>query len=529
MTLHLSCGPPRRGHLSRLVSLAALATLALAACGSGSTSTPPALGPSGGPASPAAGGSVKDFELTAHIGSIDLGAGHSVQGWTYNQTIPGPVLRVRQGDLVRVTFHNNLPQPSTIHWHGVAVPNGEDGVAGVTQDATPVGATVVYSFIATTAGTYWYHPHQHSAAQEDNGLYGALVVDPATPEQPAPAVDQTLMLDEWAIGPQLSSPPANDTPDMAAYGVDTINGKTGTAITSVQAAPGSLVRLRVINAGFLTHAVHVHGAPVRIVATDGHELAGGQAVTAPLLIAAAERLDLEFTMPSGTWSVDLDDGTSASRDVRVPLTSAGSGVPPTLPGADWHATDAPMALSSYVAAPLAAPMTGAPVSSTVHLGETMTSSSSTISGMAGMPGMDMGGSSASGSATGDGMGMGSMQFTVDGKTFPDTPTVTVNPGDLVTMTFVNDGVTEHPMHVHGHAFTVVSTNGKPWSAGVMKDTVLVPPQGTVIVRFLADNPGVWMVHCHELHHAEAGMDFLIAYHGAPRLTQLGGPTGSTPE
>ncbi len=189
--------------------------------------------------------------------------------------------------------------------------------------------------------------------------------------------------------------------------------------------------------------------------------------------------------------------------MRVPLLGPDGAVPAPLPAVDWHASEAPLSLATYTAAALTSPMTGPQVSATVHLGEAMqpmTGSSSSTSNS--MPGMDMGGTAQP---------SGGM------------------PGMDVTLTFVNDGMLEHPMHVHGHAFTVLSTNGVPWRAGVLKDTVTVPPHGTVVVRFVADNPGVWMVHGHELHHAAAGMDFLLAYRGAPRLAQLGGSSGAVPE
>ncbi len=216
--------------------------------------------------------------------------------------------------------------------------------------------------------------------------------------------------------------------------------------------------------------------------------------------------------------------------MRVPLLGPDGAVPAPLPAVDWHASEAPLSLATYTAAALTSPMTGPQVSATVHLGEAMqpmTGSSSSTSNS--MPGMDMGGTAQPSGGMPGMDGPMSMQFTVDGKTFPDTPTVEVNRADVVTLTFVNDGMLEHPMHVHGHAFTVLSTNGVPWRAGVLKDTVTVPPHGTVVVRFVADNPGVWMVHGHELHHAAAGMDFLLAYRGAPRLAQLGGSSGAVPE
>jgi FtsP/CotA-like multicopper oxidase with cupredoxin domain len=125
--------------------------------------------PSGGQTSPLPGGSVRTFDLTATPTSIHLDQRTTTDAWTYNGTVPGPELRVRQGDLVRVTLHNQLPVGTTIHWHGIELPNGEDGVAGVTQDPIPPGEVATYEFVTAVPGTYWYHPHQHSADQEDKG------------------------------------------------------------------------------------------------------------------------------------------------------------------------------------------------------------------------------------------------------------------------------------------------------------------------------------------------------------------------
>lgn len=526
-----------------------LVAAVVAACGGGGGGGgQPLVLPTGGPSAPLPGGTIRTFELVAQPGRLQLDRDLATDVWTYNGTVPGPELRVRQGDLVRVVLHNRLPVGTTIHWHGVAVPNGEDGVAGVTQDPIPPGATARYDFIATTPGTYWYHPHQHSADQEDKGLYGVLVVEPAAPVQPAPQADKVLVVDEWPLGAPQSPPPPGDDPGMAVYGVYTVNGRSGASIDPLRLVPGSLVRVRFVNAGFLTHLLHVHGAPVRIVGTDGHEAVGGAPTTAPLPLAAAERLDVEFTVPAGVWSIHAHDGTAPAAGLRVPILAPGETVPPHLSDTDWEAGQAPLDLATYTSATHleARPATrnftlrlgemegmagGMSMGSGGHAGHGAASAMPTpghaghggsggMSGMPGMPGMsDMPGMGAHG---------GTM-FTINGKVFPQTDILHVAKGDVVALTFVNEGKLVHPMHLHGHGFTVLSSDGRPWASALVKDTVAVPPGGTVVVRFLADNPGVWMIHCHELHHAAAGMDTLLAYNGAPRLAQLTGPGEPAPE
>lgn len=496
--------------------------LVIAACGSsGGTGGSRALvPPSGGQTAPMPGGSVRTFELTAKPTTVQLDARTSTAAWAFNGTVPGPELRVRQGDLVRVTLHNQLPVGTTIHWHGVELPNGEDGVAGVTQDPVPPGATAQYDFIANVPGTYWYHPHQHSAEQEDKGLYGALVVEPAAPPQPTPQTDKVLIVDEWPLGPRQQPPPPGDDAGMAVYGLYTVNGRSGAAVEPLRVAPGSLVRLRLVNVGFLVHSLHLHGTPVRIVGTDGHDLVGGAATTAPLPLAPAERLDIEFTAPAGVWSVHAHDGTAPASELRVPMLAPGAAVPAVLPDTDWEAAQATLDLAAYRTGTSIQPRLVSK-NFTLNLNEmdaSQVSGGSSSGGMGSMPGMgSMSGMDAN------------LRFTINGKVFPNTTSLSVATGDVVTITFVNQGKLVHPMHLHGHAFTPLSTDGHPWASVMLKDTVAVPPGATVVVRFVANNPGVWMLHCHELHHAAAGMDALVAYQGAPRLAQLAGSGSPVPE
>jgi FtsP/CotA-like multicopper oxidase with cupredoxin domain len=121
---------------------------------------------------------VKQFTITAQPATIDLGNGNKFDAYTYNGAIPGPELRVQQGDMVEVTLVNKLPVSTTIHWHGMRVPNAEDGVAGLTQDAVKPGQSYTYRFLANDVGTYWYHSHQDTSEQLPRGLYGAIIVEP---------------------------------------------------------------------------------------------------------------------------------------------------------------------------------------------------------------------------------------------------------------------------------------------------------------------------------------------------------------
>jgi FtsP/CotA-like multicopper oxidase with cupredoxin domain len=472
----------------------------------------PAILPSGQAHLPEPGGSVRSFGLTAASATLELKAGLEVPVWAYNGTVPGPELRVKVGDLVRVQFTNNLPAGTTIHWHGLSVPNGQDGVAGVTQDIVPSGGSASYAFVATTAGTYWYHSHQDSAAQEDRGLYGALIVEPRD-GTPAPTLDQTLIYDEWSLGSAQATPPPGDDATMVSYGTYSVNGRTGDGIQPIRFQPGMTVRLRFINAGFLTHYIHVHGVSFRIVASDGHELVGGPPTEQAVAIGAGERIDVEFTAPASAVWVQAHDPSAPAAQIGVHLLPVGSPMPPQMPGQNESVSGQVLDLLNYPAraeAPIWPARGKANKSFTLTLNETMGAMPDQRFGMPGMAGMGT-------------------QYMINGKSFPNTQQLEVTQADLVSLTIVNRGRLEHPIHLHGGAFQILAVDGQPVQSQLVKDTVLVDPGRSITIGFRADNPGWWMLHCHELHHASGGMDALVYYSGSGRLATLGGRYQNSPE
>ena len=467
--------------------------------------------PSGQASAPGPGGSVRDFELTAAPTILALKPGFEIPVWAYNGSVPGPELRVTTGDLVRVTFHNQLPVATTIHWHGVPLPNGQDGVPGVTQDPVPAGSTVTYAFVAPRAGTYWYHPHQNAAEQLDRGLYGVLVVESRNaPTQGV--VDQSLVYDEWPFGTLQPSAPPGDDASMTRYGIYSVNGRTGPAIEPVRFNPGDLVLLRLVNVGYLTHYLHIHGAPITITGFDGTEVTGGAPTEGVLTLAAGERLEIEFKAPNAVVWIQSHDPTLPAKAIPVVVLPAGAQVPAILPGANDSISGQVLDLYAYGASASDSPWpSGAtPTKSfTVKLAELMGHSRSDSEAMAGMSGMQT-------------------AFGINGKQFPDTGSLDVGLGDRIQVTFVNDGKYEHPMHLHGQSFQVLARDGQPLAGVLVKDTVDVLPGQSITIGFVAGNPGWWMLHCHELHHAAGGMDILVGYQGAARLANLGSPFGASP-
>jgi len=244
---------------------------------------------------------VKVFDLTAEPVIWNILDDVAVTAWTYNGTVPGPMIRVTEGDRVRINFINNLPEATTIHWHGITVPNAMDGVAGVTQEAIQPGETFTYEFEARPAGTFMYHSHFDSDVQVGVGLYAPFIIDPVQPQSPAPDVDVTLMLSEWRVID------GQTYPAMPMSGAEpnyfTINGHAYPSTETINVQRGQRVRLRLIGIGQFVHPMHLHGMPFEVVAIDGYPVPEGARQTRDTLsVAPGERYDIEFVaLEPGTW------------------------------------------------------------------------------------------------------------------------------------------------------------------------------------------------------------------------------------
>lgn len=247
-------------------------------------------------------GDVKVFELTARPVRWPILKDVYVTAWTYNGTVPGPMIRVTEGDKVRITIKNELPEATSIHWHGIPVPNNMDGVPPFTQKAIEPGETFTYEFTAAPSGSYMYHSHVNTDRQIPLGLYAPFIIDPKTLPAKQPAVDEMLMLGEWTVGPN-----GETYPTMPMAGAEpnyfTINGKAFPETQSVTVKVGDVVRLRLAGIGQFTHPMHLHGASFKIVATDGNPVPEAAQLTKDTLaVNPGERYDIEFTAPGpGTW------------------------------------------------------------------------------------------------------------------------------------------------------------------------------------------------------------------------------------
>ena len=244
---------------------------------------------------------IKVFELTTKMVQWQILDGVSVTAMTYNGTVPGPLIRVTEGEKVRIIVKNELDEPTTIHWHGIEVPNAMDGVPGITQDPIQPGETFTYEFTAKPAGTFMYHSHFEGDVQVSAGLYAPFIIDPQTPEENPPAVDKTLMISEWLQrGGQTfaAMPMSGMEPNYF-----TINGKAFPATETITVKKGDLVRLRLIGIGQFIHPMHLHGLPFKIVATDGHPVPEAAQLTKDTVnVAPGERYDIEFAATeTGQW------------------------------------------------------------------------------------------------------------------------------------------------------------------------------------------------------------------------------------
>jgi FtsP/CotA-like multicopper oxidase with cupredoxin domain len=243
---------------------------------------------------------IKVFELTAYPVIWNLTDNVQVTAWAYNGTVPGPMIRVTEGDTVRIILKNELPEPTTIHWHGIQVPNAMDGVPGVTQDPIQPGETFVYEFVAKPAGTFMYHPHFNSDTQIGLGLYAPFIIDPAEP-MTQPDVDISIMLSEWRVDNGVTYAA------MPMMGMEpnyfTFNGKAFPATETLEVKQGQRVRIRLYGIGQFSHPIHLHGVPFKVVAVDGFSIPEDQQLTMDTVnVAPGQRFDIEFiaTEP-GKW------------------------------------------------------------------------------------------------------------------------------------------------------------------------------------------------------------------------------------
>jgi FtsP/CotA-like multicopper oxidase with cupredoxin domain len=441
------------------------------------------------PAWPGRAASSATYDLVARPGRAALvGAPYpETSVWSYNGAIPGPEIRVRQGERLRIAVENQLDEETTVHWHGLRVPNGMDGVPHLTQRPIAPGETFTYEFDVPDAGTYWYHPHQRSFEQVGRGLYGPLIVEDRVPLR----VDRdvTWVLDDWRL---LQDAQISD--DFGNFMDSSHDGRVGNTVTvdgrileSFPVRAGERVRLRLINAANARiFGLEFQGHRPTVVALDGqpvepHELPGGRMVLGP-----AMRADLVFDM-SGDPGARFTVADTFYRGLEYRLLDL---VYDHAPPLRTHPLDAPLRLAANT---MPEPDLGAAERHEVSFGGGMMGGMMNSGGMMGgmMRGMQHAGIWSINGVAAIGHVM--------------EPFLTLQRGRSYLLAMHNDTAWHHPMHLHGHAFRVITREGQQTRHREWQDTVLMAPRERVEIAFVADNPGHWMFHCHILEHQAAGM------------------------
>jgi FtsP/CotA-like multicopper oxidase with cupredoxin domain len=410
--------------------------------------------------------------LVAASATLSVGP-QPLPGFTINGTSPGPTITAEKGQLVEVRLRNeSVPAGVALHWHGLDVPNAMDGVAGVTQDAVPVGGEYVYRFVAEQVGTYWYHSHQVSHEQVIRGLFGAVVI---TPVDSDPAVRDVLAVSH-----------------VYPNGVKTLNGQPGNL--QVPAKPGERVRLRLVSTDNGPVAVWT-ASPYRVLAVDGYDVhEPGEVRGEAVILTAGGRLDLGLVMPADGSAVRVQ----VSKGTAVIL---GAGATPAEPVQPLDPVD----LLDY----------GTPAPGGLGFDPAVA---------------DRRFDYRVGYRPGFVRGRPGLWWSINGHLYPDVPMYMVREGDVVVMRIDNRSGEVHPMHLHGHHAVVLSRNGVPAAGSPWwVDSLNVENKEMYEIAFVASNPGIWMDHCHNLRHAAEGFVAHLMYEGVTTPYTLGGPSDNHPE
>ena len=437
--------------------------------------------------------------LTPQPTTIDLG-GPLARTLAYDNTIPGPLIRANIGDELVITVPNRLNHPTSVHWHGIRIRNDMDGAAPATPNIDP-GHDFTYRFSVPDAGTYWAHPH--TGLDADYGLYLPLIVDDPR-ERAAYDAEWIVVLDDWTDGIGKSPPQIYDDlhdgmggmggtggkpgmADMAHVGSSPLlggdagdvsypyylaNGRIPAAPTTFTAKPGQRIRIRIINAGADTaFRVALAGHSMTVTHTDGYPVVPTEVDA--VLIGIAERYDVMVTAADGVFPlVALAEGKNA---VARALLSTGAGTAPDPAFRPSELNKRIGTVDMFTATP------------DVDLGPAKPDTTLPV---------DLGGD------------MTHYNWTINGRPFSDRIPLQIRQGQRAVMTFNNTTTMWHPMHLHGHTYQIIKPDG---SRGARKDTTIVLPKQKVSVVFVADNPGIWMLHCHNTYHQAAGMMTTLNY------------------
>jgi FtsP/CotA-like multicopper oxidase with cupredoxin domain len=446
-----------------------------------------------------------DFTVRIVPTSIEIAPGHTVRTTTYGGVVPGATLRMREGVPVTIDVYNETDATDVIHWHGQNIPPAVDGVIELGTPAVPAHGHQRYRFVPRPRGTRWYHTHMGSGERPDrggfNGEFGFVIVEPRS--DPARYDREVLVaLHEWegrlvtSQGHDPSTAPFLAQPAMgmgmgggmmgggmmgsamqeADYGVCSVNGRALGHGDPIRVRAGERVLFRILNASAtLTHRLALPGHRFTVVALDGNPVPSPRTVDA-IELGIAERVDaiVEMNAP-GVWILGSTDATWRSRGLGTVIEYAGARGP-----AVWRD---PSLLSPWQYASFGGESSEPEIHGRFEL------------------------------VLRQAMGTQNRWF-INGRTYPDTTPLAVERGKRYRIAIGNMSLMEHPMHLHGHTFELVSVDGVATS-GIRKDTIVVRPMmGQVEIDVVADNPGTFLLHCHNVLHMDGGLMTTLAYRKA---------------
>jgi FtsP/CotA-like multicopper oxidase with cupredoxin domain len=470
-----------------------------------------------------------DYKINIDYKTINL-TGKNIKAMALNGSIPGPTLKFREGDSAKISFHNSMDVPTSIHWHGILLPYRQDGVPFVTNPPIAPGETKIFEFPIKQSGTYWFH--SHTGLQEQRGVYGSIVITPRDGERVSTDHDEVIILSDWidenpnevlrtlksgneyyslkkgslqnlfgaakkgalpsVISRSLMRMPPMDISDVA-YNAFLANGKIETNIT---AEPGEKIRLRFINAATATYFnLQFSGGPIQIVAADGKDV---QPVKSDrFLMAIAETYDLIVTVPdkgsyefrataqdgSGHTSIFIGSGKRIFAPDLKRINLYKMAMPMDHSKEKMKVTPSIMAKSNRVSSPYK---------------QLRSVDKSTLPN--GNPTREI-----TLNLTGD---MERYIWSINGKTLAKDNTIRIRHGENVRFVLVNKTMMHHPMHLHGHFFRMLNGQG---NYSPLKHTIDVPPLATQIIEFEANEFNDWFFHCHILYHAKSGMARVVSY------------------
>jgi len=413
-----------------------------------------------------------DYELIAAPHDIELVPGHVTPAWTFGGQAPGVELRCRQGDELRVRFINHLPEPTTIHWHGIRLPLEMDGVPYVSQAPVLPGEFFDYRFVTPDAGSYWYHPHESSAKQLGRGLVGPLIIEEREPS--GFRHERTLCLKSWHVDEEGAFTAFSVPREAAREGtrgrLSTING---VSLPTLELPAGQVVRLRLINVdSTITYRLNLSSGEARIYALDGNPIKP-RPLGKEYWLGPGMRIDLALKVPAiGSEELSLRNGPLRLSTIKSVASSE--------PAAEW-----PPALPAN---PVAEP--------DLAQAETLRFNFEWAASLA-SPADEAAGRYKYWQINGQ-------AWDINDKTCADRPIAKLKRDGHYIFVLRNMAQYQHPIHLHGLIFKVLDSNRRKIEP-YYTDTFLLGKNETARIAFVADNPGVWMFHCHVIDHMETGL------------------------